>query len=223
MPVIEEITTAFTGFLPSASAILLWSGYILLGGICIVAAILISYLNSFNYKIRYWTMIGEIGESGSSEGLTIDKLKTNRAKWNKEKSSWILMKPFLANKTIHPFDARDIYAGNTVYAFKMHEDYIPARIMYNNVLKTISINPIPFYIKNWQQIELKQNEVEFAKSGWWEQNKFYLMTIITVGACLALAAITIYLTFRFAAPAKESIQGLTNVIEGLSRMGGKPT
>lgn len=222
MPGTEEIVNVVSGYLPSASAVMLWSGYILLGGVCIVAALVISYLNSFTYKIKYWTMIGEIGDS-NSEGLTIDKLKTNRAKWNKEKSAWILMKPFLSGKTIHPFDARDIYAGNTVYAFKMHEDYIPARILYNNNLKTISISPIPFYIKNWQQIELKQNEIEFAKSGWWEQNKFYLMTIICVGSCLALAAITIYLTFRFATPAKESIQGLTSVIEGLTRMGGKPT
>lgn len=217
MPGIDEITNVLSQYVPSAAAIILWSSYILLGTAFIVAGFFIYYLSSFNYKIKYWEVIGETNQ----EGLTIDKLKSNRAKWNKDKTAWILMKPVFAGKTIHPFDVRDIYVGKTVYAFKFHDEYLPARIMLNEKVGTI--NPVPFYIKNWQHIELKQNEIEFQKSGWWEQNKFYLLTIITVACCLGLAAVTVYLTFRFATPAKEEIRSLTEAIKGITQIGGKPT
>jgi len=170
------------------------------------------YFKQFKYKIRYWNMVGDIKNEKS---VTIDRPQWNRARWNKTKTAWQLMFPLFKNKPISPFDSEYIYSGNNVYAFKFGETYVPAEINLNNVHKA-TFEPIPHHIRNWQELELKQNEAEFAKNDFWSVNKSYILAVITVACVCGLVGLTVYYTYQFASGGSADISGLTNAIRGLT-------
>ena len=176
----------------------------------------VAYISQFKYKLMYWDVVG--GKIGMDKGLTIDKLKKNRFKWNKTKTAWIPMLPLFSRKEIEPFEPKFIYPGKQVYAFKSGDTYIPATIDLSGDGGVIS--PIPYHIRNWQKLELKQNEAEFSKKTFWDDNKTILLGIIVIVSCCAIAGLTVYWTYKFASGGRSDIGALTKAIQGLSKVGG---
>lgn len=182
----------------------------------LVIAFFVLYMTSYKYKITYWEVVGN-----ASKGLTVDQPRKNRARWNKDKTAWQLMYPLFRGKEVEPFNAEHIYPGKSCYAFKFGEALVPAKISVSDKEEGI-ITPIPYHIRNWQKLELKQNELEFAKTGFWENNKAFFMTIICVALCVGLAGVTVYYTYQFATGGRDSMNALTQAINSIATYGGRP-
>jgi len=210
----EAITSGMAGV---GMKILFWSGYALFGLLVFGVVGFYMYYKNFIYKMTYWETIGS-GSKG--ESLTIDKPKTMRMKWNKTKTAWQLFKPLFKGKTIEPFDAKYIYPGKNVYAFKFNETFIPAKITFDNENRA-GIEPIPHHIRSWQMLELKQNEIEFSKKDFWTQNKALVFMIVCVIACCGVCAITVYYSLKTASGAAADISSATSAAKALkASMGG---
>jgi hypothetical protein len=197
-----------------AAKLVYWLGW----GLIIIAVLalffVVYYFFSFKYKVFEIPIVG----SGTDQGFSVGKTKTNRFKWNRRKMAWRPMKPYFNKIEIEPFDERYIYHGNVIYAFKLGEHYIPGCVSINRMEDAAlqaEINPVPYYIRNWQSMKHKQHEMEFAKHDWWSDNKAIVYMLITVAACLGLAGLTVYLTFQFAAPSAAEMGDLANAIRGL--------
>jgi hypothetical protein len=95
---------------------------------------------------------------------------------------------------------------------------VPGRISINqtdNELRA-EINPVPYYVRNWQSLSIKKNAIEYAESGFWEENKYLFMTIATVGFCCVLVGVVIYFTYQYAMGGRADIQSLTDALRGLT-------
>ncbi|GAH32319.1 unnamed protein product, partial [marine sediment metagenome] len=134
--------------------------------------------------------------------------------------AWILLYPLFKGREIEPFDDENIYPGKQCYAFRFGENFVPADININK--DHTDIRPIPHHIRQWQKLELKQNELEFQKMGFWEQNKMFFMVVITAALCLGLVGVTVYYTYQFATGGGAKISALTNAINSISTYGGRP-
>lgn len=170
------------------------------------------HMFSFKFRVTVFPLVG----SGSSEGLAVGKLKKNRFKWNKDKTAWIALYPLFNKEEIKPFEDKFIYSNNNLVAFKLGEHYLPGCI---NISKDESadvlsqINPIPHQIQNWGILRLKKNAQEFTKQSWWQENRFFMLTLLTVGACLVMVGLTVYFTYEFAAGGRADISGLTSALK----------
>jgi len=163
------------------------------------------YIRSFRIKVLYWPIIGT-GNNRES----IDNHQKNRFRWSKDKTYWQCLWPLFNHDQHEPFPQSKIYPGNNVYAYKMGDKYVPAEIQVGDVDKkeTMLIKPIPYYARRWQALELKQNEVEFTKKSWWDENKSFVMAMFTVVVCCAACVITIWWAYQYSA---ESFMGARQV------------
>lgn len=84
-----------------------------------------------------------------------------------------------------------------------------------------TINPVPHYIRNWQSLEHKKNQIEFSDKSWWDENKIFVYAVITIFICCALCAATIYFTFKFAGGGRQDIQAITSAIKQFGTIPGK--
>jgi len=80
------------------------------------------------------------------------------------------------------------------------------------------INPVPFYVRNWQSLTYRKHEIEYAKQDFWTQNKYLFITLGVVAFCCILTGAVIYFTFQFAGGAKESMDFLANAIQGMQNI-----
>ena len=206
---------------PLLTQILYWAVYIAFSLFMLILIGVAAYMTQFKYRLTYWEVVG--GQTSSEKGgLTIDKQKKNRFKWNKSKTAWVPLYPLMTSKEIEPFEPEFIYPGKQLYAFRIGDAYVPAKIMLKkdgeNTLGVIS--PIPYHIRNWQKLELKQNEAEFTKHTFWDDNKTVILGIVIIISCSVIAALTVYWTYRFASGGRADISALTKAIQGLSNVGG---
>ncbi len=186
-----------SGMAGTYGKILYWVGYGLLGALVVGGLWILYYFLSFKYKMTVIPLYG----SGEVGGLAAGKHWIQKVKWNKTKTAWKMLWPLMNKKEVEPFGPEHIYPGNQLYAFKLGEKYIPASLNItkneNQELNT-EINPVPHYIRNWEASEYKKNQEEFVKHNFWEQNKVYILMMVTVGACLILTALTVWWTFKYA-------------------------
>ncbi len=178
---------------------LYWAGIIITATLMMVVVIVIYYWLSFPYKLTYWTVVGS-----GQKGLTIDSPKRTRIKWGKNKSYWTSLHPFFNKKRIEPFPIKYIYPNKNLYAFKVGDDFIPANIDLGTQGTEFKIEPIPYHVKNWQIMELKQNEVEFSQKSFWDENKMLIGAVMVVAICCGLAGVTIYYSYSFATTGLEN-------------------
>jgi len=82
------------------------------------------------------------------------------------------------------------------------------------------INPVPFYVRNWQSLTYRKHELEFAKQDFWSQNKYLFITLGVVACVCALVLGTVYFTFKFAGGAKQSMDMLSQAIQGMQNIPG---
>jgi len=214
MPVgFEAITSGASGFLQTA---MYWAGYLVFAVLIGVGCWAFYYYNQFKIKMTYWPIFGN-----GRDSYTIDKPKKTRFKMNKTRTAWQL---FGKKRTIEPFDAKFIYPGNNVYAFKYGDNYLPVRMNFGNLEDkdaVSDIEPVPYYVKNWQLQELKQNEIEFSKKDFWSQNKTLIVTMVVAIGCLGLCAVTVYYCLKTATGGADNISQLTGAVRVLtSKVGG---
>jgi len=198
--------------------IVYWLGWVLLAVALIVGMFAVYYWMSFPFKIQYWPLYG----SGKDGQFAFDKPRKNRARKSKDETSWILMWPLVKTKEIEPFDSEYIYPGKNCYAFDLNGTLIPGRININYKEDEIrsEVNPVPHYVRNWQSLQHKKNVAEFSEPSWWDDNKAMVYGVITAGLCLAMCGLTVYLTYKFAAPGIQSMDRLANAIQGFGQITG---
>ena len=218
-----DLSGVFSGVGSTYAQILYWAGYALLGIIILGIGWVVYYFMSFKYKMTVIPLFG----SGEPGGFAAGKHWTQKVKWNKTKTAWKMLWPLMNRKEHEPFGPEHIYPGNQIYAFRLGEKYIPASLNItrteNQELKT-EINPVPHYIRNWEASEYKKNQEEFVKHNFWEQNKAYIIMLVTVGACLVLTALTVWWTFKYAggqaAGVKSSYESWINAAKSFGSIPG---
>jgi len=122
---------------------------------------------------------------------------------------------------IEPFDDKFIYPGKNIFAYKLGKIYVPASIQVLPQSGSMTISPVPHYVRNWQSYMHKKNAMDFAKHSFWEDNKYFIMVIVTAAICLALVGVTIYYTYHFATGGTEKISLLTRAIENINSIPSK--
>lgn len=192
--------------------VIYWLAWSLMGVLLVGAMSAVYYFMSFPIKIHYWPLYG----SGKDGQFAFDKPKKNRARKTKDETAWILMWPLFKTKEVEPFDSEFIYPGLNCYAFDLNGTLIPGRINIHKSEEEIrgQVNPVPSFIRNWQGLQHKKNAIEFSKTSWWDDNKTLVYAVITAGICLSLCGLTIYLTYKFAAPGVQSMDRLTSALKG---------
>jgi hypothetical protein len=203
---------------PIVGQFVYWISIILLGIVIITIFVMVGYLMQFRIKATIIPMYG----SGKDGIFSVGKPKTNRIKWINNKTAWKSMKPFFNKNEKEPFDDEYIYPGNRVIAFELNGQWIPGRYNINQTEEGIraEVNPVPYYVRNWQSIQHKKNAEEFAKQGFWNENKTLIMIILTAFACCAMVIATIYFTYKFAEGGRADISMLSNAIKGLQNVPG---
>ena len=192
-------------------SIIYWLGYGLLTVVLLGVFFMIYYLTSFNIKAQIWPIYGS-----AKDGIfSVQQPKFNRVKWIKKETAWRPMKPYFNRKEIEPFDAEYIYPGKRVYAFELNNEWIPGRVNINTTEDKMraEINPVPYFVRNWQGIQYKQNAMEYANPGWWDENKNLVLGVITVAICMTAMCIAIYLTYQYLAPGRADIQSFTAALQ----------
>ena len=193
-----------------------WIGYIVLAFLMIGVFFIIYYFTGFDHKVMVFPIYG----SGKDGVFSVQKPKYNRVKWVKQKTAWRSMKPFFNNKDLEPFDAEYIYPGKRIYAFELNNEWVPGRVNINKSETTMraEINPVPYFIRNWQGLQYKQNAIDYANPGWWDENKAFVMTIVTVGICCATVLAAIYFTYQYLAPGRADIQAFTTALSNANTL-----
>ncbi len=201
---------------PIVGEIIYWVGIVVLG--LAILAIFVGgyYILQFQIKMDYLELFG----SGKDGIFSFGKKKKNRFKWVKQRTAWKPLFPLFNKKEIEPFDSEFIYQGRQTFGFKLNDEYIPGRINIEQDEDTIrcQINPAPYYMKNWFIAKLKENEAEFAVHNFWEDNKYFIMAILSVLICCVVCGVTIYLTYQYAAGGRSDISALRGAIEGLTNI-----
>lgn len=194
--------------------IVFWIGWGFVGLLVLAGMLAIYYLMSFNMKVSTWEMYG----SGKDGVFSFGKKKWNRVKWINKKTAWRPMLPLLNKVELEPFDSEYIYPGKQMYAFILNDKWVPGRININKTESElrIEINPVPYYVRNWQSLQHKKNAKEFAEHNFWEDNKYFFMVIVTAFLCLIMVGITVYFTYQFATGGAGSMDNLANAMRGFN-------
>ncbi len=181
------------------------------------------YYLKFKIKMTYFPVIG----SGKVTEI-VDRPRKNRLKWNATKTHWIALYPLFNKKEIEPFPQSNTYAGGNVFALKMDEEYVPMTITIGDADKgEVVMKPIPYYARRWQLLQLKQNEIEFTKKNWWDDNKTYIVALFTVACCCAVAALTVWWSYQYAATGLGAVKVASQsfvdtAIQGVATQGVAP-
>jgi len=200
------------------ASVIMWIGYILLIVIVLGAFAVLFYYMQFSIKADTWTLYG----SGKDGNFAFSKKKKNRLRWINQKTAWRPMFPLMNKMEIEPFDPEFVYPGKQVYSFIQGETWIPGRINLNKDENTLraEINPVPYYVRNWQSLQHKKNAKEFAEHNWWEDNKYFFMVIVTAALCLVMVGVTVYFTYKFATGGTGAMNNLATAISSFNTIGG---
>lgn len=194
--------------------VLFWVGYGLIGLLVLGVLVAIYYLLSFNVKANTWNLYG----SGKDGVFSVSKQKWNRLKWINKKTAWRPLFPLFNKMELEPFDSEYVYPGKQVYAFVLNDKWMPGRINIDNTEETIrcEVNPVPYYVRNWQSLQHKKNAKEFAEHNFWEDNKYFFMVIVTAVLCLVMVGVTVYFTYKFATGGNAAMSNLANALRGFN-------
>lgn len=175
----------------------------------VVGGWFIFYL-SHPYKLTYWEVIGS---GDQKRPYTVDRPKNNRFKVGRK--GWKAMYPILGkNNYFQAFDEKFIYPGKNVYAVKVKDEYFPVAIEISKTTDVIaSFNLIPQYLRNYQSQKIREIDQEFSKDNFWDTNKYIIIAVVTVLACLATAIVTIWLSYRIASPQTAQLARLADVLQ----------
>lgn len=207
-----DVNAALSQMVSSGSfgSFVYWLGY---GLLCVILMGILGvayHFITFNYKVMVFPIYGS-----TRDGIfSVQKPKTNRIKWIKNQTAWRKMWPLFNRKDIEPFDAEFIYPGKRVYAFELNNEWIPGRVNINKNEGEMraEINPVPYVVRNWQSIQFKQNAVEYANPGWWDENKHLVLGVLTVLICIVGMLVAIYFTYKYLAPGRADLSAFTSAL-----------
>jgi len=185
-----------------------------------IIAVLVGLFLLLNYRFK--ATVFPLYGSGKDGVFAFGKPKTNRVRWVKGRTAWKKLFPIANKEEIEPFDSEFIYPGNKIYVFELNGEWIPGRVNINQTEEKIrcEINPVLYYTRNWQSLQHKKNEMEFAKHDWWTDNKALVITMIICGLNLAVCGFTIWFTYKYAMGGRADIQSLRDAIQSLSVVQG---
>jgi hypothetical protein len=205
--------------------------YLMWGLIAIVTLVFVGFIYyylSFRIKVEVRSL-----EGSTKDGVfSIGKRKNNYVKAVKGGLEWRKLYPLFNGKVIEPFPAEFLHKGGKfAYAFDVGGTWLPGKVsMFSQKSvdkdgKEVSVPvgilmPVPSYVRNWQSLVHKKHNFEFAQHNFWEDNKMLIMSVIAVGICCLLCAITIYFSYKFAAPGMASLDKLTSAINSLNTVPG---
>lgn len=203
---------------PIIGKLVYWIGMVMLTIAILAIFVAIYYMFKFKIKVTEIPLYGS-GEDGI---FAFGKPKGNKVRWVNNRTAWISLLPLFNKKEREPFDTEFIYPGNRIFTFVINDEWIPGRI---NIIKSENeirseINPVPYYVRNWQSLTHKKNAVEYAKKGFWEENKYLFITLGVTIANLVLCGSTIYFTYKFAVGGRADSQAITNAINSFGNMVG---
>ena len=107
--------------------------------------------------------------------------------------------------------------------FELNDMWIPGRVNIEQSEEQLraEITPVPYYIRNWQSLQHKKNAMEYAKMGFWEENKYFFITLGVVALCFILCGAVIYFTYKYAAGGREDARMTADAIRGFGNLGGQ--
>ena len=221
MPTIPGLQGISMG--PLAAAMAQWFGIFLLAALIITAFVMIYYFTSFPISADVFPMYG----SGKDGVLAVGIKKKNKVKWINHRTAWRSMFPLFNKIDRDQFDSEFIYPGKgkkkQVYVFDFNEQWNPGRINIEQTEEEIrsQINPVPYHVRNWQSLQHKKNAQEFAKNGFWEENKSFFTVLAVVAFCCILCGTVIYFTFKYAGGGREDALMIANAIKGFASGAGQ--
>jgi len=197
-------------------SLIYWMGYGLLGLVFVGGLGFVYYLSSFNHKVTVYRMFG----SGKDGVFSVTKPVSNRVKWTKNKTAWRKLWPLFNNKDIEPFDAEFIYPGRRVIAFEINNEWVPGRINIKESEDTLraEINPVPYFVRNWQGLQYQKNAIEYATHSFWEDNKALILGFLTVLVCMIAMLIAIYFTYQYLAPGRADLAAFTDALRNAGNL-----
>lgn len=201
---------------------IVWLGYGLILFLVVALFAIAYYLMRFKIKAVVVPIVG----SGVEQGYSLGKITSNRFGWNKSKTAWVAMKPLFNKVEFQPFESRYIYVDQRVVAFQLPDGkYIAGNInLSQNESKALmaTIDPIPSYLRRYDELAMKQDEVEFSNQSTWDKYGSFV-TILVVGLlCCIMVGVTVYFTYKYAGPGLASTDRLANAIEKLGTIPGAP-
>jgi len=202
----------------SLGTVMYYAGTVLLAIIILAVMSAVVYVMKFKIKATVIPMYG----SGKDGTFSVGKPKSNRIQWVNHRTAWKSLFPLFNKKEREPFDTEYIYPGNQVYVYELNDEWVPGRININQTEKELraEINPVPYYVRNWQSLTYRKHELEFAKLDFWSENKQLFITLGVVACCCILCGAVIYFTFQFAGGAKQSMDMLSSAISGIGNIAG---
>jgi len=205
-------------FIAPIMDMIMWGtlGFILVG---VFGAIY--YMMMFNIKVELITLIG----STKTGVFVLGKTRKNRVRYINNRTEWRSLHPLFNRKSIEPFEDKYIQDKRNVRAFEIGDLWVPVEATVNTASENIkdwvaNLIPVPHYIRNWQSLAHKKHNFEFAQHNFWEDNKTLIMAVIAVGLCLVLCGVTVWLTYKYAAPNTASWNQLTDAIKNIGVVQG---
>lgn len=208
---LSSVGSSFSGMVPR---MMFWIAYGLVGLMMVAGMYMFFIYTQHKIKATVFPLYG----SGKDGVFAIGRPKTNRIRWAKNKQVWKKLFPIFNKEEIEPFDTEFIYPGNRVYVFELNNQWVPGRV---NIDKTENemrgeINPVPYYVRNWESLQHKKAALEFAEHSFWDDNKMLIMGVITVGICLACCLATVYLTYKQVNAGVPVMERLSDAIKGMN-------
>lgn len=204
-------TNALAQQLPNIDMSQVWNyvGYGVVVILLLIVGGVIYYYTSFNMTVNIFPV-----RSGGNGQLSVGRRITNKVKWIKSRTAWRSQWPLLNRKNREPFSARYIYPGNEIYAFEVDGEWIPAELKVNGDKKAgfhAQIDPVPYFVRNWQAVEFKNNELEYAKHDWWADNKAWVIAVIMFGICAGMLVAATYFIGKYWMPVKSDVATIARV------------
>ena len=219
MPTLPELPFNID-FGPTVPNIMFWVQWIFYGIILLAIMFVLYAFVLHSIRVTIFPLYGGMEDLTYSVG----KKTWNRFRWNKTKTAWIALFPLFNRTEIQPFKPNYMYAGKNIFAFKLGETLVPASLEITTNEKselTGKINPVPYYIRNWQSLTHKKNAQEFAERDWWSDNKTLISCLVAGLGILAAAIIVVYLTYKLAGGGRADIQALTQAFREWGTIPGK--
>jgi len=205
-------------WLSALGPIMYYVGIFFLAIIILGVFVALIYVMKFNIKATVIPMFG----SGKDGTFSFGKPKKNRIRWVNHRTAWQSLFPLFNKKEREPFDSEYVYPGNQIFVYVLNDSWVPGRINIDQTEDEVraEINPVPYYVRNWQSLTYRKHELEFAKLDFWSENKQLLITLGVIALCCILCGAVIYFTFEFAGGAKQSMDVLSKAIKGIENIAG---
>jgi hypothetical protein len=206
-------TDTFAQMVPNVNAGQIWMyvGIAIIFFLIIIVGAIMWYYMSFKMTIHIFPI-----RSGGNSQLSVGRRTTNKIKWIRGHTTWRAQWPLMNRKNREPFSARYIYPGNEIYAFEIDGEWIPAELKVNGDKKvgfTAHIDPVPYFVRNWQATEFKNNAEEYAKHDWWTDNKAWVYSAIMFGICAGMLVATTYLIGKYWMPVKADVATIASAAQ----------